>query len=67
MPDDLAAALAAAPAARTGFAALTPGAQREYLEWVLGAKQAATRMKRIGTTVEQIAAGKKLNWRYENC
>jgi uncharacterized protein YdhG (YjbR/CyaY superfamily) len=67
MPDDLAAALAAEPAAEVRFSALTPGAQREYLEWVLGAKQMATRMKRIGTSVEQVAAGKKLNWRYENC
>lgn len=67
MPDDLASALAAVPAAKAGFAALTPGAQREYLEWVLGAKQAATRAKRIATTVDQIAEGKKLNWRYENC
>ncbi len=67
MPDDLAAALTAVADAKAGFAALTPGAQREYLEWVLGAKQLATRMKRIGTTVEQVAAGKKLNWRYENC
>lgn len=67
MPDDLAAALAAEPAAEARFSALTPGTQREYLEWVLGAKQLATRMKRIGTTIEQVAAGKKLNWRYENC
>lgn len=67
MPDDLAAALAAVPAAEAGFAVLTPGAQREYLEWVLGAKQAATRAKRIATTVDQIAGGKNLNWRYENC
>jgi hypothetical protein len=67
MPDDLAAALAAVPAAKSGFAALTPGAQREYLEWVLGAKQAATRNKRLATIVNQVAEGKKLNWRYENC
>jgi hypothetical protein len=67
MPDDLAAALAAVPAAEAGFAPLTLGAQREYLEWVLGAKQAATRSRRITTTVDQVDEGKKLNWRYENC
>jgi hypothetical protein len=64
MPDDLAAALGPVAAA---FAALPPGAQREYLEWVTGAKQPATRAKRIETTVAQVAEGKKLNWRYEKC
>jgi uncharacterized protein YdeI (YjbR/CyaY-like superfamily) len=44
-----------------------PGARREYLEWMLGAKQMATRSKRIATTVEQVAEGRKLHWRYENC
>ncbi|WP_156255341.1 YdeI/OmpD-associated family protein [Sandarakinorhabdus oryzae] len=67
MPDDVAAALAAAPAAEAGFAALPPGARREYLEWVTSAKQPATRAKRIETTVAQAAGGKKLNWRYEKC
>lgn len=65
-PDDLAAALAAAGAA-AAFAALSPGARREYVEWVEGAKQPATRAKRIATTATQVAEGKKLNWRYENC
>lgn len=67
MPDDLAAALAADPAAERGFAALPPGAQREYVDWVTGARQPATRARRIGTTVAQAAAGRKLNWKYENC
>lgn len=65
-PDDLVAALAASGAA-TAFAALSPGARREYVEWVEGAKQPATRAKRIATTATQVAQGKKLNWRYENC
>jgi hypothetical protein len=67
MPDDLAAALAAAPAAETVFTAFPPGARREYLEWVTSAKQPATRAKRIETTVAQAAEGKRLNWRYEKC
>lgn len=67
MPDDLAAALAAQPAAAAAFAAFPPGARREYLEWVTGAKQSTTRAKRIETTVAQAAEGKKLNWRYEKC
>lgn len=67
MPDDLAAALAAAPAAAAGFEDLPPGARREYLEWVTTAKQAATRARRVETTVSQCAEGKKLHWKYESC
>jgi uncharacterized protein YdeI (YjbR/CyaY-like superfamily) len=67
MPDDLAAALAAHPAAEAQFAAFPPGARREYLEWVASAKQPATRAKRIETTVVQAAEGKRLNWKYEKC
>lgn len=67
MPDDLAAALSAVPAAEAAFAEFPPGARREYLEWVTGAKQAATRDKRIATTVAQAAEGKRLNWKYEKC
>jgi uncharacterized protein YdeI (YjbR/CyaY-like superfamily) len=67
MPDDLAAALAVHPAADLQFASFPPGARREYLEWVTGAKQPATRAKRIATTVAQAAEGKRLNWKYEKC
>ncbi|OSZ67176.1 hypothetical protein CAP39_12145 [Sphingomonas sp. IBVSS1] len=67
MPDDLAAALAANPTAQSHFASFPPGCRREYLEWVTSAKQAATRAKRIDTTVAQAAEGKRLNWKYEKC
>ena len=67
MPDDLAAALAASPDAARHFAAFAPGARREYLEWVVEAKAPATRAKRISTTVEWAAEGKKRHWKYANC
>jgi len=67
MPDDLAAALAANPAAQAHFAGFPPGCRREYLEWVTSARQATTRAKRIETTVAQAADGKRLNWKYEKC
>jgi len=67
IPDDLAVALAAHPAAEAQFMAFPPGARREYLEWVTSAKQPATRTKRIETTVAQAAEGKRLNWKYEKC
>jgi uncharacterized protein YdeI (YjbR/CyaY-like superfamily) len=67
MPNDLAAALAANPEAAAKFAAFPPGARREYIEWVVTAKQPATRASRIATTVAQSADGKKRNWKYEVC
>jgi uncharacterized protein YdeI (YjbR/CyaY-like superfamily) len=67
MPEDLAAALSANPAAHAAFSAFPPGARREYIEWVVTAKQPATRATRIATTVSQSAEGKKRNWKYEVC
>lgn len=67
IPEDLAAALAANSAAHAAFSAFPPGARREYIEWVVTAKQPATRATRIATTVAQCAEGKKRNWKYENC
>ncbi|MEY2882718.1 MAG: hypothetical protein RL490_442 [Pseudomonadota bacterium] len=67
MPDDLAAALGGSPDAAAHFKAFPPGAQREYIEWVLDAKQASTCARRIATTVEWSAAGKRRNWKYEGC
>lgn len=67
MPDDFAAALAAMEGARERFVCFPPGAQREYLEWIVEAKRADTRTKRIAQAAEWIAAGKKRNWKYESC
>ena len=65
MPDDLAAALAANAAAQTSYDSFPPSARRDYLEWVLDAKQSATRAKRIAQAVEWMAEGKRRNWKYE--
>lgn len=67
MPDDLRAALDANPGAAASFDGFPPGAQRDYLEWITGAKQAATREKRMVQSVEWLAEGKKRNWKYEKC
>lgn len=67
MPDDLAAALQGNPAAKATLERFPPSAQREYLEWIVEAKQAATRAKRIGQAVEWLAEGKKRHWKYEKC
>lgn len=67
MPADLKNALENSRTADAHWDELPRGAKRDYLEWVLEAKQPATRARRIATTVEWVAAGKKRNWKYEKC
>ena len=65
MPPAFARALAANKAAKARFAAFPPSAKREYLEWIAGAKQAATRERRIVQAVGWIAQGKHRHWKYQ--
>jgi uncharacterized protein YdeI (YjbR/CyaY-like superfamily) len=67
MPADFAKALKANPKARATFEKFPPGKKRDYLAWVLDAKQAATRERRIETSVTWLAEGKSRNWKYESC
>jgi uncharacterized protein YdeI (YjbR/CyaY-like superfamily) len=67
VPDDLAAALRARAGARKAFDAFTPSQQREYVEWIVEAKRAATRESRVAQAVEWIAEGKTRNWKYQTC
>jgi len=69
LPDDLAAVLAQKKhaAARKAWESFPPGAQREYVEWIAEAKTDATRQKRLATTLEWLAEGKRRNWKYEKC
>jgi uncharacterized protein YdeI (YjbR/CyaY-like superfamily) len=67
LPDDLRQALAAQPKARATFDAFAPGQRREYVEWVVDAKRAETRARRIEQAVEWIAEGKTRHWKYAKC
>ena len=67
VPQDFAAALREAPEAKAFFDGLPPGQRREYLDWITGAKQDATRAKRLATAVEWLGEGKRRNWKYEKC
>ena len=64
---EFAAALAKAPKAKAMLDSFPPSAQRDYFEWILEAKQDATRQKRIGTAVEWLSEGKRRHWKYQNC
>ncbi len=64
VPDDLAAALKKHAKARRAFEAFGPSQRREYVEWIVEAKRAETRAKRLATTLEWLAEGKPRNWKY---
>ncbi|MBT2142984.1 MULTISPECIES: YdeI/OmpD-associated family protein [unclassified Rhodanobacter] len=69
LPDDLSVLLAKRQhaAARQAWASFPPGAQREYVDWIAEAKTDATRQKRLATTLEWLAEGKRRHWKYEKC
>ena len=66
-PPYLAAALKKDAKARATWARLTPGRQREYVEWLAAAKRDETRRRRLGETLALLAAGRSLRWKYEDC
>jgi uncharacterized protein YdeI (YjbR/CyaY-like superfamily) len=65
VPDDLSSALAKNTKARATFEKFSPSHKREYIEWITGAKQEATRQKRLAQTIEWLVEGKSRNWKYE--
>jgi uncharacterized protein YdeI (YjbR/CyaY-like superfamily) len=64
-PDYFLTALRKKKGALAAYEAFSPSAKREYIEWLVEAKQDATRAKRLETAVEWIAEGKHRNWKYE--
>jgi len=67
VPEILLEALAQNEAAAETFEKFPPGCRKEYVQWITEAKTDATRDKRVATTVEWLAEGKRRNWKYENC
>src|SRR5262249_6767333 len=65
VPDYFTAALKKNAKARKTFENFAPSKQRDYLEWVTGAKREETRKERLATTMEWLAQGKARNWKYE--
>ena len=64
VPDDLGRALDEHPAARTNFEAFPSSVRRGILEWIVQAKRAETRARRVGETAELAARGERANqWR----
>ena len=67
VPDALAAALKKDKKARETFESFPYSCKKEYIEWITEAKTEPTRNKRLATTLEWLAEGKRRNWKYENC
>ncbi len=59
VPDDLKTHLKKNPEAKNFFDQLSYTHQKEYVQWIEGAKRAATRENRIAKTIEMLLAGKK--------
>jgi uncharacterized protein YdeI (YjbR/CyaY-like superfamily) len=67
VPDILKKALKTDARAAETFNAFPPSCKKEYIQWITEAKTDATRDKRLATTMEWLAEGKKRNWKYEKC
>jgi len=60
VPPDLRKGLAAAAArAREVWLDITPAARRDFIHWIVSAKQAETRARRIKTACDMLAKGKR--------
>jgi hypothetical protein len=59
VPPDLELLLADAPEASVFFQKLSYSCRKEYLTWIESAKRAETREKRLRSTVEMLARGKR--------
>ncbi len=64
MPDFLVAALRKNKRAQANFDKFSYSRQKEYVEWLTGAKREETRQKRLKNTLAWIAQRKPQNWKY---
>jgi uncharacterized protein YdeI (YjbR/CyaY-like superfamily) len=64
-PAMLLAALRKNAKAMAAWNAFPPSHKREYIDWIMGAKQEETRARRLTTAIGQIAQGKSQNWKYQ--
>lgn len=64
IPTELQQALRTSSATHRSFAALRPGQQREYVEFIASAKREETRLRRVAKCLPLILAGAGLNDQY---
>ena len=73
VPADLRKALASNPEASALWKEITPIARRDWVLWIISAKQAETRKRRIEVACSKLSSGKKrvccfggVNWMLKN-
>lgn len=59
MPADLRKALATNSKAKAQWLDITPIARRDFISWIVSAKQAETRSRRVVVTCSKLVAGKR--------
>jgi hypothetical protein len=59
VPADLKKALAAAPKARATWSGITTVARRDWIAWIISARQPETRARRIRNACDMLAGGKR--------
>ena len=59
VPADLRKALAASAEARAVWTDITPVARRDWIHWIISAKQPETRARRIHNACDMLATGKR--------
>jgi uncharacterized protein YdeI (YjbR/CyaY-like superfamily) len=59
VPADLRKALIKAPRARAVWSDITPIARRDWIHWIVSAKQRETRARRISNACAMLAGGKR--------
>jgi hypothetical protein len=59
LPADLGEALAANPAARATWDDITAVARRDWIHWIVSGRKAETRIRRIATACDKLAAGQR--------
>lgn len=64
VPEELEIALQSSAKALTTFLGFSTSHKREYAEWIMEAKTAATKEKRVAQAIEMMEDGKSRNWKY---
>jgi uncharacterized protein YdeI (YjbR/CyaY-like superfamily) len=59
VPADLNRVFANNPAAKAQWKGLTPIARRDFISWIMGAKQLETRKRRVESVPSRLASGKR--------
>jgi hypothetical protein len=65
VPDYFLAALKKNKKSLATFGKFSPSCKEEYVEWITEAKREQTRIKRMQTAIQWLAAGKSRNWKYQ--